>query len=62
MPEVNTNLKHEASGELRSKGAYVKPAVVCELELETRAGTPMGPTGHANGLDPLGLNPNNNPR
>ena len=34
---------------------YTKPAIIHELKLETRAGTPLGPN---TGLDPLGIDPN----
>ncbi len=41
-------------------GVYVKPEIVCELDLETRAGTQLiPPKGLA---DPLGLDPNSNSR
>ena len=39
---------------------YVKPAIVHELKLETRAGSPLGvsPFGiDPLGIDPLGINP-----
>jgi hypothetical protein len=62
MSEVDRDLLKVASEKLRSKGAYVKPAIVYELDLETRAGTPVGPYRRVNGLDPLGLDPTNNPR
>ena len=39
---------------------YTKPAIVCELDLETRAGSPLG--NDPLGLDPLGLDPSVNPR
>lgn len=62
MSEVDHDLTNVVSEKLRPKKVYVKPAIVCELELETRAGTPVGPFGRVNGLDPLGLDPSNNPR
>ncbi len=34
---------------------YVKPAIVHELKLETRAGSPLGGGGGL--LDPLGIDP-----
>ena len=33
---------------------YTKPAIVHELRLETRAGSPLG---HPNAVDPLGIDP-----
>ena len=33
---------------------YVKPAIVHELKLETRAGSPLGGSGL---IDPLGIDP-----
>ena len=33
---------------------YLKPAIVHELNLETRAGSPLGPSL----IDPLGIDPN----
>jgi hypothetical protein len=45
---------------------YVKPSIIYELNLETRAGTPLGPVGGplgpVNPLDPLGTNSNNTTR
>ncbi len=44
---------------------YQQPAIVHELKLETRAGSPLLPLGGPlgkNPADPLGLNPGNNPR
>jgi hypothetical protein len=35
---------------------YVKPAIVHELKLETRAGSPLG---GGNLIDPLGIDPAN---
>ncbi|HNB50667.1 MAG TPA: hypothetical protein PK530_01920 [Anaerolineales bacterium] len=37
---------------LASGKVYTPPVILYELELETRAGSPLAP----NGLDPLGLN------
>ena len=44
---------------------YQQPAIVHELKLETRAGSPLLPLGGPlgkNPADPLGLNPGSNPR
>ena len=35
----------------KSKKPYTPPAIIHELELETRAGSPLAPDG----IDPLGL-------
>jgi hypothetical protein len=47
---------HEVSQEVVSEAAklYVKPAIVHELKLETRAGSPLGGGGL---IDPLGIDP-----
>jgi hypothetical protein len=45
QPEATTETNH----------AYQKPAIVHELQLETRAGSPLGGGGL---IDPLGLDPN----
>jgi len=34
---------------------YVRPAIIHELDLETRAGSPTGPNPLINPADPLGL-------
>jgi hypothetical protein len=36
---------------------YVKPAIVHELKLETRAGSPLGGGGGNGLIDPLGIDP-----
>jgi hypothetical protein len=61
MSELNDGLKNALSERVQSNGVYAKPAIVCELDLETRAGTPLG-LSNGKGLDPLGLDPSNNPR
>jgi hypothetical protein len=60
MSETNKGLKSAVDDRVQSNGVYVKPAIACELDLEIRAGTPLGLSG--NGLDPLGLDPSSNPR
>ncbi|HZY42978.1 MAG TPA: hypothetical protein VFF59_13385 [Anaerolineae bacterium] len=48
----NQEVNHETMSNVAR--LYVKPAIVHELKLETRAGSPLGP-----GLwvDPLGIDP-----
>ncbi len=41
---------------VESTKVYVKPAIVHELKLETRAGSPLG---GGNLVDPLGIDPAN---
>jgi hypothetical protein len=48
----NLEVRHEVVSE--SAKLYVKPAIVHELQLETRAGSPLG---GGNLLDPLGIDP-----
>jgi hypothetical protein len=58
MSELN-DVKSAVSGRDQSNRVYVKPAIACELDLEMRAGSPLG---ISKGFDPLGIDPSNNPR
>jgi hypothetical protein len=50
----NSEINHEVASE--TTRLYVKPGIVHELKLETRAGSPLG---GGNLLDPLGIDPAN---
>jgi hypothetical protein len=52
---MNDNLPTENRVDDVERKDYVKPAIIHELQLETRAGTP---TGVDPLVDPLGLDPN----
>ncbi len=49
---TNYEISHEIASE--TVQPYVKPAIVHELKLETRAGSPLG---GGNLVDPLGIDP-----
>ena len=49
----NQDLKREVVSE--ADRLYIKPAIVHELKLETRAGSPLGGPGIL--IDPLGVDP-----
>ena len=49
------------NNEIEQAKLYAKPAIIHELKLETRAGTPLGPA-IPDPLDPLGVDPSVNPR
>lgn len=51
-PINTTKVQNTQSESLSAGKVYIPPAILYELELETRAGSPLAP----NGLDPLGLN------
>ena len=52
MPDIIVSSAEVPPTELK---IYTKPAIIHELNLETRAGSPLVPNS---GFDPLGLDPN----
>ncbi len=53
QPTITIPITSEFPKNLPSRKPYTPPAILHELELETRAGTAIGPS--PDGLDPLGL-------
>ena len=63
MPELKDGFKVVSGPQKHLNGMYVKPAIVCELDLETRAGSVLGGPLGPNPLDPIGgIDPSLNPR
>jgi hypothetical protein len=63
MSELNDGLNGVFNDRGQMSNMYVKPAIVCELDLETRAGSVLGGPLGPNPLDPIGgLDPSLNPR
>jgi hypothetical protein len=50
---MKTSKKDVQTDKKRGKKPYIKPAVILELDLETRAGTPL--SDPLDGVDPLDL-------
>jgi hypothetical protein len=63
MSELNDSLNGVFISREQLSNAYIKPAIVCELDLETRAGSVLGGPLGPNPLDPIGgIDPSVNPR
>ena len=52
---MSDNIVNSAEVPPATLKTYTKPAIIHELKLETRAGSPLVPNS---GLDPLGIDPN----